>query len=115
MNLERLRTLGFCTVLALMLMPTACGINTRSPVNQTEHQGTMDKKDINSALRDHEKELLAVSGVVGIYVGLLPDDKTLCLKVMVVKKTDKLKRMIPKLIEGYPVIIEETGAIHPLM
>jgi len=98
-----------------MLIPTACVINTLSPVNQAEQQGTMDKKDINSALRDHEKELLAISGVVGIYVGLLPDDKTLCLKVMVIKETEKLKRMIPKSIEGYPVIIEETGAIHPLM
>jgi len=33
---------------------------------------------------------------------------------MVVKETEELKRRIPKSIEGYPVIIEESGVIRPL-
>jgi len=47
----------------------------------------MTRKDINAVLKDHDKELIAIPGVVGIYVWLLPDKKTLCLKVMVVKET----------------------------
>ncbi|MDA3833309.1 MAG: hypothetical protein PF495_07925 [Spirochaetales bacterium] len=74
----------------------------------------MIRKDINTVLQDHDKELLAIPGVVGVYVGLLPDDKTPCLKVMVVKETEDLKRLIPKSIEGYPVLIEESGVIRPL-
>jgi hypothetical protein len=74
----------------------------------------MTRRDINAVLKDHEEELLAISGVVGVYVGLLPDEKTPCLKVMVVKETEDLKRRIPKSIEGYPVLIEESGVIHPL-
>jgi hypothetical protein len=74
----------------------------------------MTRRDINAVLKDHEEELLAISGVVGVYVGLLPDQKTPCLKVMVVKETEDLKRRIPKSIEGYPVLIEESGVIHPL-
>src|SRR6266581_1176843 len=39
-------------------------------------------RDINAVLADHDKELLAIPGVVGVYVGLLSDQKTQCLKVM---------------------------------
>ena len=74
----------------------------------------MARKDINTVLKDHDKELLAIPGVVGVYVSLLPDDKTPCLKAMVVKETEELKRRIPVSIEGYPVLIEESGVIRPL-
>ncbi len=86
----------------------------RSPVNLTGQQESMTRKDINVVLKDHHKELLAIPGVVGVYVGLLPDEKTPCLKVMVVQETEDLKRRIPKSIEGYPVVIEESGIIRPL-
>lgn len=86
----------------------------RRPINQTEQDGSMSRKDINAVLKEHDKELLAIAGVVGVYVGLLPDDKAPCLKVMVVKETEDLKRRIPKSIEGYPVLIEESGVIRPL-
>ena len=74
----------------------------------------MTRKDITTVLKDHDKELLAIPGVVGVYVGLLPDDKTPCLKVMVVRETEDLKKRIPKSIEGYPVLIEESVVIRPL-
>jgi len=74
----------------------------------------MTRRDINAVLKDHDKDLLTISGVIGIFVGLLPDDKTPCLKVIVVKETEDLKRRIPNFIEGYPVLIEESGVICPL-
>jgi hypothetical protein len=74
----------------------------------------MTQKDINAVLRDHDKELMAIPGVVGVYVGLMPDDKTPCLKVMVVKKTEELEKKIPKTLEGYTVLLEESGVIRPL-
>ncbi len=74
----------------------------------------MAKRDINEVLRDHDRELLAIPGVVGVYVGLLNDGKTPCLKVMVVRITPELLRAIPKTLESYPVVIEETGEIRPL-
>ncbi len=77
-------------------------------------QKNMFRRDINAVLRDHDNELLALNGVVGVYVGVLDDGKTSCLKVMVVKKTTELERAIPKSLEGYPVVIEETGVIRPL-
>jgi hypothetical protein len=57
---------------------------------------------------------MAIPGVVGVYVALDKDGKTPCLKVMVARKTRELVRKLPKTLEGYRVIIEETGIIRPL-
>ena len=40
------------------------------------------RRDINAVLADHDRRLMAMPGVVGIYVGLLADNATPCLKVM---------------------------------
>jgi hypothetical protein len=114
MYFGQLHRIGFCSVLTVILLSIACSAAIRSQVIQTGQQESMTRRDINAVLKDHEEELLAISGVVGVYVGLLPDEKTPCLKVMVVKETEDLKRRIPKSIEGYPVLIEESGVIHPL-
>jgi len=72
------------------------------------------RRDINDVLRAHDKELLAIPGVVGIYVAVLDDGKTPCLKVMLARKSPETERAIPKTLEGYPVVIEVTGEIRPL-
>lgn len=109
-----MHNIGLCSVLIVIMLSIACSDAIRRPVNQTEQKESMTRKDINAVLKDHDKELLAIPGVVGVYAGLLPDDKTPCLKVMVIKETEDLKRRIPKSIEGYPVLIEESGVIRPL-
>ena len=114
MNLGQLHKIGLCSVLSVSLLSTACSAASPSPASQTGRQESMSRKDINAVLRDHDKDLLAIPGVVGVYVGLLPDDKTPCLKVMVVKETEELRKKIPKFIEGYPVLVEESGVIRPL-
>jgi hypothetical protein len=105
--------IGLCSFVAL-LVSIACSAPRQSPVGLTRQQASMSPKDINEVLREHEKELMAIPSVVGVYVGLMRDGKTLCLKVMVVKKTKDLKKKIPKTLEGYPVLIEESGIIRPL-
>jgi hypothetical protein len=72
------------------------------------------KRDINAVLSDHDKKLLAIPGVVGVYVGVLEDGKTPCLKVMLARKTPESQRDVPKSLEGYPVVTEVTGEIRPL-
>ena len=74
----------------------------------------MPRRDINAVLSAHECDLMAIPGVVGVYVGLMDDGKTLCLKVMVSEETRELVQQIPKSLEGYPVVIEKTGVIRPL-
>jgi len=55
------------------------------------------KRDINAVLAAHDKQLLAIPDVVGVYVSVLPDG-----------------RKIPRSIEGYPVVVEVTGEIRAL-
>jgi hypothetical protein len=94
-----------------LAMLCGCHAGARQARAQTP---TMPERDINAVLRAHDKELLATPGVVGVYVGVLADEKTSCLKVMVVKKTKGLEEAIPKSMEGYPVELEETGVIRPM-
>jgi hypothetical protein len=72
------------------------------------------KRDINVVLAAHDKELLTIPGVVGVYVGTLEDRRTPCLRVMLARKTAESARKVPRSIEGYPVIMEVTGEIRPL-
>jgi len=38
----------------------------------------------------------------------------LCIKVLVVKKTPELTQKIPSTLEGFPVVIQQTGEIRAL-
>ncbi len=109
MKAERLN--GRLVVLGLWILAAGCSLSSQGT---RPHEETMPRRDIDAVLRTHENELMAIPGVVGVYVGFMDDDKTPCLKVMAVEKTRDLKRQVPKSLEGYPVVIEETGVIRPL-
>ena len=71
-------------------------------------------RDINAVLNDHDGALMAIPGVTGVCVGLARDGRTVCLRVMAVKATAALRRQVPRQLEGYVVVVEETGVIRPL-
>ncbi len=97
-----------------VLLSGVCVHCARRPEPQPPARQVMSKNDINEVLKAHSKELMALPGVVGVYVGMLDDGKTLCLKVMVEKKTPDLVRRLPDHLEGYPLVVEETGPIRPM-
>ena len=69
--------------------------------------------NIDDVIKKHADSLMAIPGVVGLYHGL--DEKgSSCLKVMVIKVDAEVERRIPKMLEGYAVVIEETGEIRPM-
>ena len=72
------------------------------------------RRDINAVLAAHDRQLLDLPAVVGVYAGVLADGKTPCLKVMLARSTPETERQIPREIEGYPVVIEISGEIRPL-
>jgi hypothetical protein len=67
---------------------------------------------IEMVLNENVNKWMAIEGVVGVYQGE-QNGKT-CIKIMVVKKTKQLQSILPKEVDGYHVVIEETGVIHPL-
>jgi hypothetical protein len=59
----------------------------------------------------HDDELAGI--VRGTYEGRT-DDGLACIKVMVVADSDALRARLPQSLEGYRVLVHETGEIGPV-
>ena len=108
MNLKFFRQVGRLVSLCLLAWVSGAGGCQKN----MSHPPTI-KRDINAVLAANDKRLLAIHDVVGVYVGLLEDGRTPCLKVMLARKTPENERAIPHTLEGYPVVTEVTGEIRP--
>ena len=73
-------------------------------------RGKMPSIKIEEVLKNHTDDLMAIPGVVGIGQGLC--NYKPCIKVFAIKKTPELEDRIPHELDGYPIIIEETGEIQ---
>jgi len=80
--------------------------------NMAQSTSPRPNRDINVVLAAHDKELLAIADVVGVYAGTMQDSETLFLRVMLARKNPESVRKIPRMIDGYPVVIQVTGAIR---
>lgn len=69
----------------------------------------MAARPIVEVLKDHARDLMSIPGVVGAGQALCEGKP--CIKVFVIKKTPELEQTIPKTLEGYQVVIEETGEV----
>jgi hypothetical protein len=96
---------GTCFYAVLFLMVVSNQLMSETPPPA--------RTGINAVLAAHEKELLAIPGVVGIYVGVLDDGKSPCLKIMLARRTPESSQ-IPAQIDGFPVRVKVTGEIQPL-
>jgi len=63
-------------------------------------------------LRDHTPSLMAIPGVVGTGEGAR-DGKAVIL-VLISRKTPQIEHQVPREIEGYPVVLQETGPVRAL-
>jgi len=72
----------------------------------------VERKPIEEVLKHHTDHLMSIPGVVGTGIGEFEGKP--CIKVLVVKKTEELQKKIPTTLEGYKVVIDETGEIRAL-
>lgn len=72
----------------------------------------MEGRTIEEVLKAHTGQLMSLPGVVGTAQGLCSGRP--CIKVYIVKKSAELGRNIPDTIEGYPVMVEESGEFKAL-
>jgi hypothetical protein len=82
--------------------------------NMAQNSSPRPSRDINAVLAAHDKELLRIPDVAGVYVSTNKDGRTLCLKVILARKNPESERKIPRVIEGYPVVTEVTGDVRAL-
>lgn len=103
-----------CVILSIGIIILGSGIVScvNKTANDQEGEKQVTAKTIEEVLKEHTEELMSLPGVVGTAQGLC-DDKP-CIKVYVIEKTSELAQKIPDIIEGYKIMIEETGEIRAL-
>ena len=94
--------------------PAPRGNNSSTPLPSTEADSVNENpapsdKSMNEVQEEHQKRLLAIPGVVGIGQGISQGKP--CFRIYVDKLTPELSAKIPREIEGYPVVILQTGEI----
>ena len=72
----------------------------------------MQRKSLDEVLKEHTDSLMALPGVVGMGRGVSGGKP--CIRVLVAKRTPALLDKIPSTIDGYPVVVDETGVIRKL-
>jgi len=73
---------------------------------------SMSDKTIEQVQEEQTDEWMSIPGVEGTAIGLYRDKP--CIKVFSSRKAEELRGKIPSTVEGYPVIIEETGTFRAL-
>lgn len=102
--------LALAALLALVTVTAGC--RTGSEDSRTEPESTMAKPDIEETLAKHTDRLMAIEGVVGTAIGEC--DGRPCIKIYVVRKTDRLLEELPTELDGFTVSVEETGEFQAL-
>ena len=87
----------------------ACGLEAEIVLPE---ETPMPEKTIQQVLIDHTDSLMALPGVVGIAQGECSGQP--CIRVFAAKKTAELLKLVPKVIEGYEVAVDETGEFKAL-
>jgi hypothetical protein len=106
---DKIQIITLACILGVLFL-VGCGPDQKP---QTPREAARPMKSINEVIKTYSDSLMTIPGVVGLYQGLDDSGRT-CLKVMVVEKKPELVQRIPEWIEGYPVVIEETGEIMPM-
>jgi hypothetical protein len=96
-------------LIAFLTVPAALGDQqeTAPPI-----QSSVPDKTINTVLAENTDTLMALPGVVAVAQGECDGEP--CIKVYVTKRTRDLLERIPDSIEGFSVIVEESGDIRAL-
>ena len=72
----------------------------------------MPERTIEQVLKDKTDQWMAIPGVEGTAIGL--SEGKPCIRIFTSSKPQEIRAKIPSTVEGYPVIIEETGAFRAL-
>jgi hypothetical protein len=112
-SLARHRALRLLVALAASAILGCAGGTPPNERSSQEARLNAPRRPIREVLAEHTPRLMAMPGVVGTAESALPNGKPSIL-VLVVKRTPELERSIPRELDGYPVVIEESGEIHAM-
>jgi hypothetical protein len=95
---------------AALVVALAAAVVACSPRTGQHGESTSMRRPIEAVQGSHTDSLMRIPGVVGTAIGLC--DGTPCIKVLVVRATPELRQVIPDSLEGYRVILDETGTVR---
>jgi len=99
--------------LASLLIATALlGCGGPDSRERSEEGNEIPSRSIDEVLAAHADDLLARPGVTIVYQGALEDGAP-CITVGVIDKEAPSARELPPSLEGYPVVLQETGELGP--
>lgn len=84
----------------------------RRDIVELEKRAAVAEKTIEQVLMERTDEWMTIPGVEGTGIGLFEDKP--CIRIFASVKAQEMRAKIPSTIEGYPVIIVETGTFHAL-
>jgi hypothetical protein len=70
------------------------------------------RRPLAEVIADRAPEWMALPGVVGVYESTDPAGGP-CVKLMAERASPELRRRLPDSVEGYPVLLRETGPVAP--
>jgi len=100
--------LNICTISAAGIL-TGCSYTGPGDLEKGQF---MPERTIEQVQEEHTDDWMAIPGVEGTAIGL--SDGKPCIKIFTSSKPQQIRDKIPSTVEGYTVIIEETGAFRAL-
>jgi hypothetical protein len=90
---------------------TASCVSARFSATMAE-EGLMTRRTPQQILAEHNEEWMSVPGVVGTAIGEHQGGPAMV--VLVVEQTERINKAIPSEVDGFPVLIKESGQLHAL-
>jgi hypothetical protein len=99
---------------------TICGIATvgllgscsRETGGNFKKGQRMPARTVEEVLQENADAWMAMPGVAGTAIGMVEGKP--CIRIFTTSKPEDVRDKIPAEVEGYPVIIEETGEFRAL-
>jgi hypothetical protein len=104
---RRLRAQTLLEIVALSMF-VGCGAPRADPAEGISQEGILPT--IEQVLERETDAWMAIPAVVGTGLGLCAEQP--CIKIFATGALDELRGQIPEEVEGYPVVIELTGAFR---
>ena len=108
-----IRQTAIAVLSAVVLIAAAilCGCR-KDGITESERGYRMPAKSIEQVLKENTDAWMAIDGVEGTAIGLYKGKP--CIKVFASVEAQELRGRIPPAVEGYPVIVEQTGVFRAL-
>jgi hypothetical protein len=91
-------------------MLAANGTGCRYDRLRSEQGGHVAGKTIQQVQEEHTDAWMAIPGVVGTAIGQCDGEP--CILILTASNTDQVRRQLPSVLEGYPVVVQHVGEIR---